>query len=127
MARSEENTVFCSFRMYLSNPQHLRIAKALKQLERDKTKSKNQFIADAVEYYLDHQDTAKNGQDYINRNELERMKIELREEILTTLRLEFMRAYHPYAMAPLPEQPMREQTKEEKPDDTLMDLVSDWD
>ena len=48
MARSDENTVFCSFRMYLSNPQHLRIAKALKQLERDKTKSKNQFIADAV-------------------------------------------------------------------------------
>ena len=127
MARSDENTVFCSFRMYLSNPQHLRIAKALKQLERDKTKSKNQFIADAVEYYLDHQDTAKNGQDYINRNELERMKIELREEILTIIRLELMRAYHPYAATPLPEQPMWEQTKEEKPDDTLMDLVSDWD
>ena len=122
MARSEENTVFCSFRMYLSNPQHLRIAKALKQLERDKTKSKNQFIADAVEYYLDHQDAAKNDQDYITRSELERMKLGLREEILTILRLEFMRAYHPYAMAPLPEQ-----TKEEKPDETLMDLVSDWD
>ena len=127
MARSDENTVFCSFRMYLSNPQHLRIAKALKQLERDKTKSKNQFIADAVEYYLDHQDAAKNGQDYITRNELDSMKLGLREEILTILRLEFMRAYHPYVAAPLPEQPMREQTKEEKPDDTIMDLVSDWD
>lgn len=127
MAHSDENTVFCSFRMYLSNPQHLRIAKALKQLERDKTKSKNQFIADAVEYYLDHQNAAKNGQDYITRNELERMKIELREEILTMIRLEFMRTCQPYAMAPLPEQSKQEQTKEEKPDDTIMDLVSDWD
>lgn len=127
MARSDENTVFCSFRMYLSNPQHLRIAKALKQLERDKTKSKNQFIADAVEYYLDHQDATKNVQDFITRNELESMKIGLREEILTILRLELMRTYHPYGVAPLPEPSMREQTKEEKPDDTLMDLVSDWD
>ena len=127
MARSEENTVFCSFRMYLSNPQHLRIAKALKQLEREKTKSKNQVIADAVEYYLDHRDTAKNGQDYITRSDLENMKIALREEILTILRLEFIRTYHPYAMEALPGQSKQEQTKEEKPDDTIMDLVSDWD
>ena len=55
------------------------------------------------------------------------MKLGLREEIITILRLEFMRAYHPYAATPLPEQPMQEQTKEEKPDDTIMDLVSDWD
>ena len=28
MARSNENMVFCSFRMYLSNPQHLKVAKS---------------------------------------------------------------------------------------------------
>ena len=127
MARSDENVVFCSFRMYLDNPQHLRIAKALKQLENDKTKSKNQFIADAVAHYLDHLDTEKNGQNYVTRNELENMKIGLREEILTILRNEVIRIYSPYPIAAMPAQQMREHTTEKKPDDIVMDLVSDWD
>ena len=127
MARSDENVVFCSFRMYLDNPQHLRIAKALKQLENDKTKSKNQFIADAVAHYLDHLDTEKNGQSYVTHNELENMKIGLREEILIILRNEFARIYPPYPIAAMPVTQVREQTAEKEPDDIVMDLVSDWD
>lgn len=127
MARSDENVVFCSFRMYLDNPQHLRIAKALKQLENDKTKSKNQFIADAVAHYLDHLDNEKNGQNYVTRSELENMKIGLREEILTILRNEFVRIYPPYPIAAMTARQVREQPTEEEPDDIVMDLVSDWD
>ena len=78
MARLDENMVFCSFRMYLNNPQHLKIAKALKQVEKDNTKSKNQFIADAVEYYLDNHDVSKAEENYITRNEWEHMNIGLR-------------------------------------------------
>jgi len=70
MARSKEEMIFCSLRMYLDNPQHLKIAKVLKKIEEDKQQqkggiTKNQFIIDALEYYINHFDIATGKDKFI--------------------------------------------------------------
>lgn len=131
MARSDENVVSSSFRMYLNNPQHLKVAKALKKIEAERTTNngltKNQFIIDAVEYYLDHYYMAEDSKILVTRKELKEMKQEIREEIQAMLRMGWMSQYP--AAFPLAGNPISKDTDPtgDKPDDTIMDLVSDWD
>ena len=131
MARSDENVVSSSFRMYLNNPQHLKVAKALKKVEAERTANngltKNQFIIEAVEYYLDHYYLAEDSKILVTRKELKEMKQEIREEMQAMLRMGWMQLY-PTAF-PLTENPVSKDIDhtEDKPDETIMDLVSDWD
>lgn len=131
MACSNENMVFCSFRMYLSNPHHLKVAKMLKKVEADRTANngltKNQFIIDAIEYYIDHYYMAEDSKIPVTRKELMEMKQELREELQRMLRMGWM---HPYPLAFAASEYAVSRNIEhtdEEPDDTVMDLVSDWD
>lgn len=131
MARSNENMVFCSFRMYLSNPQHLKVAKVLKKVEVDRTANngltKNQFIIDAIEYYLDHYYMAEDNKIPVTRKELMELKQELREEMQAMLRMGWVQPY-PVAFSHAEQLVYRNTERvEESPDDTVMDLVSDWD
>ena len=131
MARSNENVIFCSIRMYLNNPQHFKIAKVLKKVEEEKDVNngltKNQFVLDAVEYYIDHYYMAEEDQAFVTRKELLHMKQEIQKELQSMLRMGWMQPYP--AVVPAIETPTvsREEHTEESPDDTLMDLVSDWD
>ena len=130
MARSKDEVIFFSFRMSLTNPQHLKIAKALKKVDLDKHKSKNQFIADAIEYYLDNQDrdNQKEEQKFITRKDIEEIKRELREEMVAIARVELMRPYNALAMASgisVQQTPVQQKTAEL--DEVISELVSDWD
>ena len=131
MARSNENVIFCSIRMYLNNPQHFKIAKVLKKVEEEKDVNngltKNQFVLDAVEYYIDHCYMAEEDQAFVTRKELLHMKQEIQKELQGMLRMGWMQPYT--AVVPSIETPAvsRAEHTEESPDDTLMDLVSDWD
>ncbi len=132
MARASEEVVFCSFRMYLDNPQHLKVAKALKKIEEDRQRNigltKNQFIIDAIEYYIDHYYLADDCKILVTRKELLDMKQEIKEEMQAMLRMEWMRPYNPFATpTSFPVQPVYPHTRGEEPDDTIADLVSDWD
>lgn len=132
MARTDENVVFCSFRMYLNNPQHLKVAKVLKKVEADRTVNngltKNQFILDAIEYYLDHYFMTEDSKIPVTRKELMELKQELREEMQAMLRMGWVQPYPP-AFVQHTEYPAYRNIErvEESPDDTVMDLVSDWD
>ena len=131
MARSNENVIFCSIRMYLNNPQHFKIAKVLKKGEEEKDDNngltKNQFVLDAVEYYIDHYYMAEEDQAFVTRKDLLHMKQEIQKELQSMLRMGWLQPYP--AVVPAIETPAvsREEHTEESPDDTLMDLVSDWD
>ena len=131
MARADDNVVFCSIRMYLNNPQHLKVAKVLKKVEADRNANngltKNQFILDALEYYIDHYYMAEEDQAFVTRKELLNMKQEIQRELQGMLRMGWMPPYP--AVVPTTEAPAvnREEHTEESPDDTLLDLVSDWD
>ena len=117
--------------MYLSNPQHLKVAKALKKVEAERTANngltKNQFIIDALEYYLDHCYMAEDSKILVTRKELKEVKQEIREEIQAMLRMGWMQMY-PAAFQTTENLVAKSADRiEDKPDDTILDLVSDWD
>ena len=131
MSRLDENTISSSFRMYLDNPQHLKVAKVLKKVEADRATNngltKNQFIIDAIEYYFDHCLSAEEGNILVTRKELKEAKQELREELQAMLRMGWMLSY-PTTFTPQEKQKTKNtESIENPPDDTIMDLVSDWD
>ena len=132
MARAKEETVFCSFRMYLDNPKHMKVAKVLKKIEEERQQNKgltkNQFIINALEYYIDHYYLDEDSKILVTRKELKELKKELREELQEMLRTEWLRSYNPLFFSnPMPMPQMVRQASDENIDDTIADLVSDWD
>ena len=94
MAR--ENLVFNSLRLNMNNPQHVKINEILCSIDKDVCKSKNQFIIDAIEFYIDNfgkQVLVKEETDtqYVTTDELEDIKKELMEAAMTEARREVIR------------------------------------
>ncbi len=97
MAR--ENLVFNSLRLNMNNPQHVKINEILCSIDKDVCKSKNQFIVDALDFYIrsfEEEDLVKNAtmtrakkQGWVSRDDFEtfkaEMKIEIRNEMIQLL------------------------------------------
>lgn len=98
---AKENIMVHNLRLNLDNPLHQKINDVLQDLNPDIFKSKNRFIADAVEMYIDSfdkDDLTKEGnrmkiqrQEYICREDLEQIKEEIRYELLTEVRNEVIK------------------------------------
>lgn len=98
---AKDNIVVHNLRLNLDNPQHQKINKVLQDLNPDIFKSKNRFLADAVEMYIDSfekEDLTKEEnrkkaqrQEYISREDLEEIKNEIRYELLTEVRNEVIK------------------------------------
>lgn len=94
MAR--ENLVFNSLRLNMNNPQHVKINEILCSIDKDVCKSKNQFIIDAIEFYIDNfgkQILVKEDSDirYVTSDDLDDIKQELMEAAMTEARREVIR------------------------------------
>lgn len=97
----DKNIIVYSLRLNMEIPQHLKIQEVLKDLNPDIYKSKNRFLVNAVELYIDSfekeeltkQESRKkaNNQDYVRREELEPWKEQIRYELLTEVRNEVIR------------------------------------
>ena len=94
MAR--ENLVFNSLRLNMNNPQHVKINEILCNIDKDVCKSKNQFIVDAIEFYVENfgkellvkdEDTTR----FVTKTEMETIKKELMEAAMTEARREVIR------------------------------------
>lgn len=95
-----DNGNYHNFRLSKSNVQHVRINKILRDLNPDVIKSKNQYIVDAIEYYtnaLDNEDLTLTGamekekrNSYITRGELEKIKREIRDNIMIEMQKEML-------------------------------------
>ncbi len=98
---AKDNIVIHNLRLNMDNPQHRKINDVIKDLNPDIFKSKNRFIADAVEMYIDSfekDDLTKEGSrmkahrlEYISRKDLEQIKEEIRYELLTEARNEVIK------------------------------------
>lgn len=92
-----ENIVFRSFRMNMDNPQHVKVNEILSNIDKDVCKSKNQFVIDAIEFYVDQygkETFTKNEEGtrhYIRIEDLEKIKKEIEEAVLTESRREVIR------------------------------------
>ena len=90
---AKENLVFNSLRLNMNNPQHVKINEILCSIDKDVCKSKNQFIIDAIEFYIDNFGKnvlvkEENDSRYVTADELEEVKKELMEAAMTEARRE---------------------------------------
>ena len=114
------NVVFNSIRMNMNNPQHVKVNAVLSNLDNNVCKSKNQMIIDAIEFYIDHfgkeEFTAiseEKASRFITVDDLEKVKAELTESVLTEARREVIRL------------PVEESPKV-KDDVVVSDLATGW-
>ncbi len=87
----KENIISFNFRLNLDNEQHLRVYKIFHNLNVDIHKSKNQFIVDALDFYIrsfEEEDLVKNAtmtrakkQGWVSRDDFDTFKAEMKIEI----------------------------------------------
>jgi hypothetical protein len=95
----KENVAGFSLRLNLDNEQHMRIYKVLHDLNVDIHKSKNQFMVEALDFYIrsfEEDDLVKNAmmtnankQGWVSKNDFDdfrtEMKVEIRNELIQLL------------------------------------------
>lgn len=88
-----------SFRLNMNNPQHVKINNVLKNLNPAIYKSKNQFLIEACQFYIDHygddefleKEQQKKKEEYLVKDDLEKMKEEVMQAAMTAARQEVIR------------------------------------
>ena len=137
MAR--ENLVFNSLRLNMNNPQHVKINEILCSIDKDVCKSKNQFIIDAIEFYIDNfgkQVLVKEETDtqYVTTDELEDIKKELMEAAMTEARREVIRILGTAVSGSRVTEPVTraeteatiEEPEEPQDDEVVSELATSW-
>ncbi len=132
------NVVFNSIRMNMNNSQHVKVNAVLSNLDSNVCKSKNQMIIDAIEFYIDHfgKDTfipkaKEKVLEYVTVGDLEKIKEELTERVITEARREVIRLLATAVVDKGTIDKERYVTlvdeKEKTEDDSVMsDLASSW-
>ncbi len=95
---AKENLIYNSFRLNMNNPQHVKINNVLKNLNSKIYKSRNQFIADAVEFYIEHygeegflEREEEQEMQFITRKEMDAIRMELIGTAMTEARKEVIK------------------------------------
>lgn len=135
----KENLVCSTIRLNMNIPQHVRINEILCSINKDVCKSKNQFIIDAIEFYVEYygkEMLVKEEKDiqYVTKDEIDAIKQELIESAMTEARNEVIRVLGT-AIAGRgtvqietvpPEAEDNEEQKEPVDDEVLSGLASGW-
>ena len=135
----KENLVCSTIRLNMNIPQHVRINEILCSINKDVCKSKNQFIIDAIEFYVEYygkEMLVKEEKDiqYVTKDEIDAIKQELIESAMTEARNEVIRVLGT-AIAGRgtvqietvpPEAEDNEEQKESVDDEVLSGLASGW-
>ena len=95
MGRRLEYEVKTSVRFNMNNPQHVKINNVLQNLDPNIFKSKNQFIIDACQFYIDHygeeqfmEKKERKRESYISVEDIDEIKAELIEVAMNEARKE---------------------------------------
>ena len=95
---AKENLIYNSFRLNMNNPQHVKINNVLKNLNSKIYKSRNQFIADAVEFYIEHygeegflEREEEQDMQFVTRKEMDAIRMELIDIAMTEARKEVIK------------------------------------
>lgn len=132
MGRRFEYEIKTSVRLNMNNPQHVKINEVIQNLDPKIFKSKNQFIIDALQFYIDNygRDTfvikkkEKEQAEYIRSEDIEDIKAEVIEAATSEARKEVIRLLGGVISGMNVPQPIVRaivEEKEEKPSDDVMD------
>ena len=98
MGRRLEYEVKTSVRLNMSNPQHVKINDVIQNLDPKIFKSKNQFIIDAIQFYIDnyegnlcYQEEEKERAEYIRSEDIDDIKEEVIEAATNEARKEVIK------------------------------------
>ena len=99
MGRRFEYEVKTSVRLNMNNPQHVKINEVIQNLDPKIFKSKNQFIIDALQFYIDNygretfvvKKKEKERAEYIRSEDIEDIKAEVIEAATSEARKEVIR------------------------------------
>lgn len=136
MPKAQDNVLIINFRLNIDNPQHMKIAKVINNLNPEIYKSKNKYIADALEFFIDNYGSdaftlnkAVEENSFIKKKDFNEMRIKIEEEAVTAARNEVIRLLGGIVMnsGNATRITAQEDETEHQPDETLRDLVSDWD
>lgn len=92
----KENLVCSTLRLNMNNQQHVKINQILCSIDKDVCKSKNQFIIDAIEFYIEYYGKdvlVREEKDiqYVTADEIESIKQDLMNAAMTEARNEVIR------------------------------------
>lgn len=135
MAKS--NICYHNVRLNIDNEQHCRVHKILTELNREIHKSVNQFIVDAVDYYIRslndesfvRETEEQKNAEYITRDDLDGIREELKNEVRSDIIMLLGAALGAGNMRASEENMSRNSVKavaEETDDPTMMELVDNW-
>lgn len=94
---AKENLIYNSLRLNVNNPQHQKINQVLQKLNRTVYKSKNQFIADALEFYINHYgqehfiEKEEEAEPFVRRGEFEELQNRMIDKAVNEARNEVIR------------------------------------
>lgn len=98
MGRRREYEVKTSVRLNMNNPQHVKINNVLQNLDSNIFKSKNQFIIDACQFYIDHygeeqfmEKKERKRESFISVEDIDEIKAELIEVAMNEARKEVIK------------------------------------
>ena len=98
MGRRLEYEVKTSVRLNMNNPQHVKINNVLQNLDSNIFKSKNQFIIDAFQFYIDHygeeqfmEKKERKRESFISVEDIDEIKAELIEVAMNEARKEVIK------------------------------------
>lgn len=132
---SGKNVAKHSLRLNLRNEQHLRIQKVLSGLDKDIYKSENQFIVNALDFYISSFDSddivgtdqQKKKPDFVTREELagigKEIKSEVKDEIIRLLGAALVGG-KPVAVPERRTENIQRVVQEESP--VVTDLANQW-
>lgn len=133
MGRRLEYEVKTSVRLNMNNLQHVKINEVLQNLDPKIFKSKNQFIIDALQFYIDNygkeafvlKKKEKENAEYIKAEDIETIKAEVIEAATNEARTEVIRLLGGvisgmHVVAPMARQPMN-MVEEEPAEDVMED------
>lgn len=134
----KSNVANHSLRLNLDNEQHRRVEKVLAGLNLDVHKSINQFLVEAADSYIRrlegtdllYEDVVKKADSpYITREELDKAKVEIKDEIQREMISILASSLLAGKAAQMPEtKTVMEvpEEREETADETMMGLASSW-
>lgn len=135
MGRRFEYEVKTSVRLNMNNPQHVKINEVIQNLDPKIFKSKNQFIIDALQFYIDNygretfvvKKKEKERAEYIRSEDIEDIKAEVIEAATSEARKEVIRLLGGVISGMNVIQPIVRPILEEKEEEPDNDVMNDED
>lgn len=135
MGRRFEYEVKTSVRLNMNNPQHVKINEVIQNLDPKIFKSKNQFIIDALQFYIDNygretfvvKKKEKERAEYIRSEDIEDIKADMIEAATSEARKEVIRLLGGVISGMNVVQPIVRPVIEEKEEEPDNDVMNDED